>query len=121
MTIDWDAILSKPLADVLGVDAVFVMADGDPPLPIRVLDMTGGAVTGLIGGSLNGRDVAMDTIRPAVDIRAAALTDNGLTAEDLVDAVVTINGQDWIVKSFIPLSNGASQGEYRLVLEEADL
>lgn len=121
--IDWDVALFKPVADTFGVDATLVTADGEPPLSIKVLDMTGGAITGLIGGTVNGRDIAMDTIRPSADVRAAALEEYGLTAGDVVDARLTMNGKDWIVKSFIPLPspNGEDRGEYRLVLEEADI
>jgi hypothetical protein len=123
--IDWDALLFAPVSATFGVDVTFILADDPSPFPLslRVLDMTGGASTGLIGGTVNGRDMAMDTIRPAADVRAAALTANGVTVSDLLRSTLTMNGRDWIVKSFIPLPapNGEGQGEYRLVLEEVEV
>ena len=109
---DWDAVLSAPIHSVLGVDAVLVTACGEPPLTIRVLDMSGGVTV--------GRDIGMDTIRPAADVRATLLTAAGIAFKDLEGSTLTMNGKDWVVKSFIPLpaATGVGQGELRLILEE---
>jgi len=115
VSIDWDGLLYGPAAAVLGVTATFVLDDTDGTTfdLDDVHDMTAGATT--------GRDVQLDTIRPAADVRAVALAAAGVTAEDLIEATLTMNGKDWTVKSMLPLPapTGEGQGEVRLILEEA--
>jgi len=114
MAINWDTILYGPVAAQLGVTGVFVLDDtaGTTFTFTDVHDMSSGAMT--------GHEVQLDTFRPAVDIRASALTAQGLTPDDLMGATLTMAGKNWIVKSHLPLTSpaGEAQGEYRLVLEE---
>lgn len=112
---DWSATLLDPIYNSpIAVNAVLVLVDGDPPVTLRVLDITAGASV--------GREVQMDTIRPAADVRATELASHGLSPEGLLDSTLTLSSKDWTVKSFIPLPSpdGEASGEYRLLLEEVE-
>jgi hypothetical protein len=115
MSIDWDGILFAPVAAVLGVPATLVLDDtaGTTVELAAVHDMTAGAMT--------GRDVHLDTVRPAADVRMVELAEAYVAVVALEGATLTMNGKDWTVKSFLPLPapTGEGTGEVRLILEEA--
>jgi hypothetical protein len=72
-------------------------------LDLTVLDKTSGVSAG-------GR-VDVQSIEPAAAVLASALA--GVALADLEDAVLTMNGKDWIVRThrFSPSPKGEADGE----------
>ncbi|MDG4903210.1 hypothetical protein P9279_22120 [Mesorhizobium sp. WSM4962] len=109
--IHYDALYGSPIA----VDAVLTVACGDVPHGLRVIDKTDGSET-----VFNG--VEMVTIGPAARVRARELAEKGIDTEALRDAVLNLNGRDWLVKANgpLPAPTGAAHGEIRLILEASE-
>ena len=110
----WDVHYSALYASPLAVDAELVIACGDVPMSLRVIDKTAGIVT---GG--NGRfNAEVETISPGAAVRAADLAD--VDKADLAGATLTMNGKTWTVENSKPLPGptGEAGGEILLILTE---
>jgi hypothetical protein len=103
--IDWNSALYDPLYSNFGVEAELA---GET---VTVIDMTAGV-------EIDAGNALLPTIKPAAMVRAAELTTAGLTAENLPDAILLLNSNEWTVKNVHPKPGpeGKGSGEYLLVL-----
>ena len=119
---DFAAAFYGPIYSALGVDAT--LAIGTDAYPgLRVIDKTAGEPVNQTGSSntmLGG--INMPVLKPAAMLRMTELTDNGLTAPDVVGAAITFNGASWDVLNYEyrPSRYGRLYGELLLVLEAQD-
>lgn len=111
---DFQALLFDPIYLVQGVDATLTLAGVSESIDgLTVLDKTGGiAIEG------DGPDV--QTILPAAVIRVAELTAKGVTARQVIRAILEFNGKRWRVKTYRPKPSpkGELDGELFLLLED---
>ncbi|MER8852996.1 hypothetical protein NKH94_15515 [Mesorhizobium australicum] len=107
----WDIHYAALYASPIAVDAVLVVACGDPPRALRAIDKTAPKTIGFQG-------VDVLTIGPAAAVRAIDLVD--VDPADLANAELTINGKCWRVVSHQPqpAPTGESAGEVLLILSE---
>ena len=106
-------ILLGPVYTVLGVDTTYILTNM-ASIQLRTIDKTTGVE--VAEGSLDTQ-----TVRPACVVRMKDLMDAGYVPEDLMDAVLSLNGVSWEVKSYFarPTPNGEADGELYLLLQEA--
>ncbi len=109
--IDFDALLLQPAYGVFAEPAV--LAIGAAAYDIAVIDGTRGVAV------VEGGPIAVETIRPVVDVRRRALAQYGIVVADLIDAELLLAGQTWRVKAPLELN----REELRLILmaDDADV
>lgn len=117
--IDYRSLLYDPLYSGMGVAAALTSAAGDE-VSVTILDRTAGVDVGVTGawrGGFGDR-TTIETINPAVLIRAGELADNAIDVADLTDGEITFSGATWRIKSIRPRpsSNGEAAGQYYLFL-----
>lgn len=107
-------LLYGPIYAVLGA-AVTLTLESATVLELIGLDKTAGAEITVAD------DASLQTIHPAAVVRMADLAELGVAPEDTMNARITINGQDWIVKSYYPKPSprGEADGELYLILRAA--
>lgn len=90
----------------IGVTAYTALPSGEP---LKAVDHTSGLAV------LDG----VQTVDPQAEIQAADLAALGLTAAQLVDATLALNGATWRITSAHPLPTtaGEADGEYLLLLQ----
>ena len=110
---DYQATLYGPVYAQLGVSATLTLEGGGTPFPFVVLDKTSG-----VDISFGGGEGGVQTIAPAAVVRVPELRESGIKPNDLVEAVLAMNGYTWRVKSFKlrPSPNGEDDGEAYLLL-----
>ena len=108
-------VLYGPLYSAFGVNCTYLLAPPlNVPIDIVTIDKTSGV-------EVAEGNIEIQTVRPAAIIRLADLTALGYVPEDLLDAVCSLNGVSWEVKSYFPKPspNGEQDGELYLLLTEA--
>lgn len=116
--IDFDALLYGPAHAILGdTEAELTLACGEPPVTLTMIDETAGVVTGGSGGRFSAE---VQTIAPAASVRAALLTEKGITVDSLPEASLKLSGKMWKVEtySFRASPQGEARGEVVLILKE---
>ena len=108
--IDYQAMLDA-IYGSLGVPATLV---GDSTFELTVIDKTEGVL-------LEGNGMQLGTAKPAVCIRVAELTENGIARADLKGAMLSFNGNDWIIRSSEPKPKPSGPGELYLFLQASSL
>lgn len=93
----------------LGVDGSFDILTE----PLRVIDKTGGFEV-----TMPGSDIP--TVVAGVCVRVKDIEAAGLSAEDFIGAIVTVNGSSWKVIKHLPrpTPQGESKGEFLFTLRE---
>lgn len=114
MPLDYTATMHGPIYEALGVAIQGVLAD-DTVFELTGLDKTTGV-------EVMDSAVNVPTIRPACVVRMADLIALAISPEQLIDALLQINGQSWSVVSYFPKSTpaGMSDGELYIILTEAE-
>lgn len=116
MTItSWSDVLLEPIYRQFGVDIDFVLANDDM-ISLVGLDKSGGV-------EIATADINVPSIHPACVIRMVDLIELGYAPEDLMEAVLSLNGVSWKVMSYYPRPSprGENDGELYIVLAEAPL
>jgi hypothetical protein len=90
---DFNAVVLGPVYDTFGKPAVSMI--GPASYDVEVIDNTKGVSVE------EGGVIGVQTIRPAVDVRRAALLIHGIKFDDLVDGQLALDGVAWRIKSFI--------------------
>jgi len=113
MAHDYSALLFDPVYAELGVDATL---NG---VAITVIDDTRAKTnsTNTTGGGLDVRSVG-----PGAFARIPELTAKGIAREDYMDAALSFNGRDWLVRSYELRGspNGEDLGEVRFLLKASE-
>lgn len=109
--IDFAGLLLDPIYDALGVCATLYASS---TVTLTVLDKT----EGVLLESPNSR-LQIGTSKPAACVRLSELACNNIGREDLKDATIHFNGNDWkiVATQAKPLPSGA--GELYLILQSA--
>lgn len=115
MAIDWNAELLDPIYEDFGVSAKLVTAPGVPLQDVTVLDLSEGVDID------QGRDISVQTLRPAAAVRASELVDKNIRPNDLLDGTITFGGVAWTIRSHKPkpAPTGEADGEIYLILERS--
>ena len=111
--IDYSALLYDPVYAEVGVPATLTLADTDgTEVGITVYDQTRKKVLPAGVAEVHG-------IGPGAFARIPELTTNGISCEDCRGAVLTFNGQSWLVRNFEEQGspNGTSFGEVLFMLK----
>ena len=110
--IDYSADLYDPVYAVLGVSAVLTAAGTAGEITLTVIDDTRPKTQ--TSGSVEVRSVG-----PGAYARIPELTSHGIARDDYMDAVLTFNGRDWVVRSYelCGSPNGEDVGEVRFLLK----
>jgi hypothetical protein len=106
--VDFDGLLFQPAYRVFAEPAVLTI--GSAVHNIDVIDGTRGVAVE------EGGSIAVESIRPVVDVRRRQLADKGIAVADLIDAELALAGQTWRVKSPFELN----RDELRLILMADD-
>ena len=111
--IGFSGLLFAPIYRAFGVSAMFTCLYDDR-VELTVIDQTRG-VEGADASSIE-----VKTIRPAVTIRTADLTEKGFDAADLEGAQLLLGERAWRVKATMPKPGpaGEAAGELCLFLVE---
>lgn len=106
-------LLFDPVYRKIGVTATLTTASGIDAL-LLVIDKTAGVAV--------GDSPVIETVKPAVRVRAYEVAARNLEVSDLDDGVLTFNGGTWRIKSVRPEPSPAGQleGELTLFLISAD-
>jgi hypothetical protein len=109
--IDFDTLLLQPAYEVFAEPARLTI--GAAAYDIDVIDGTRGVAVE------EGSPIAVETIRPVVDVRRRQLELNGIAVADLIDAALRLAGQIWRIKAPLELN----REELRLILmaDDADV
>jgi hypothetical protein len=102
--IDFDALLLQPAYSVFAEPAVLTI--GVATYDIAVIDGTRGVAVE------EGGPIAVESIRPVVDVRRKELDQKGIAVIDLIDAELVLAGQTWRIKTPLELN----REELRLIL-----
>jgi hypothetical protein len=102
--IDFDALLLQPAYSVFAEPAVLTI--GAAAYDIAVIDGTRGVAVE------EGGPIAVESIRPIVDVRRRELDQKGIVVVDLIDAELVLAGQTWRIKTPLELN----REELRLIL-----
>ena len=107
--IDYSALLYAPVYAELGVDATM---NG---VALTVIDDTRPKIQASSG-------VEVRSVGPGAFARIPELTAKGIARDDYVDAALTFNGRDWIVRSYELRGspNGEDAGEVRFLLKAVE-
>jgi hypothetical protein len=111
-TVDYDDMLYDPIYEIEGAPAVLTLRDDDETsLEVVVLYQPSGKVVGNQG-------IGVGTVTNSAAIRVSELA--GVETDHLMNATLVVNGETWLVKSWVPAPapTGESAGEYRLILKE---
>lgn len=110
----FNSVLLNPIYDALGVEIELACLFG-AKYKLTAIDKTSGIEVG-------SSSVDVGTIRPALAIRASELNDLGLRPHDLEEAIVSMNGKEWTIKTTLirPSPNGELDGEIYAILMDAD-
>lgn len=105
--------LLDPIYIALGVPINFALAD-DTLMTLVGIDKSGGV-------EVASSSVDIPTVKPACVIRMADLLEAGKAPEDLIDAILSLNGVSWQVVTYFPKPSplGEADGELYIILEEA--
>jgi len=106
-------LMLAPIYTAFGVTISFALSNDDV-VEIRGLDKSGGV-------EVSTSVVDVPSVRPACIIRMYDLLSLELAPDDLVDAVLELNGVSWVVTSYFPKPSpfGESDGELYILLSEA--
>lgn len=107
--IDFDALLFGPAYRVFAEPAVLKI--GAATHQINVIDGTRGVAVE------EGGPIAVETVRPVVDVRRSQLLQRGIALSGLVDAELVFSGQSWRIKTPLDLN----RDEVRLILMAEDV
>lgn len=112
--ISFSELLYKPIYESLMGTSVVVSCVFGGRFELRGIDKTGGVEVSLA-------QTEVPTIQPAVIVRVAEMIAVGLNPDDLIDALLTINGASWKVLTFMrkPSPHGETDGELYIILQEA--
>lgn len=99
--IDYASNLFAPIFNTYGVAAVLVVAEGEPPVSLTVIDRTKGIAV--------RDDPEEQTVRPACRVRMSELASKGVAVEHLDGGHITFNGITWRIEAHQKRPN--SQGE----------
>lgn len=110
---NWTELLLDPIYTALGVTVTFVLAD-DTIIELVGIDKSGGV-------EVASSSVDIPTVKPACVVRMADLIELSRAPEDLIDAILTLNGVAWRVVTYFPKPSprGEADGELYIILEEA--
>ncbi len=110
---NWTELLYDPIYDLQGVNGVIESSSGKADQTLTVLDKTAAK-------DIPYNVITLETIGPAACLRAVELAAKGLVRSDLDEALLTMNGRAWRIKSAKarPSPGGESDGEYILSLSE---
>jgi hypothetical protein len=106
--IDFDTLVFGPVYGTFGEPAVLTV--GSAVHQITVIDHTRGIAVEETG------PIAVETIRPVVDVRRSELAQKGIVVADLIDAGLLFAGQTWRIKAPLELL----RDELRLILIAVD-
>ena len=111
---DYGALLYDPVYAGIGVPATFNAGAGD--VALTVIDDTRPKFNPAGQGDVR-------SVGPGAYARIPELTANGIGRDDYIDALLSFNGQTWVVRSYDIMGspNGEDMGEVRLFLSEADV
>lgn len=111
--LDYGALLYDPVYAEIGVKAQFI--NGEFEVTLTVIDDTRPKI--LPAGSAEVRSVG-----PGAFVRIPELEENGITRDDWMDAALSFNGRDWIVRSYELRGspNGEDNGEVRFLLKAVE-
>lgn len=107
--IDFDALVLRPAYQVFAEPAVVKI--GTISYAMNVIDGTRGVAVE------EGGPMAVQTIRPVVDVRRTQLSQRGIALSQLNDAEITLAGETWRVKALLELN----RLEVRLILMADDV
>jgi hypothetical protein len=107
--IDFDALLFRPAYRVFGEPAVLKI--GADTHQIDVIDGTRGVAVE------EGGPIAVESVRPVVDVRRSQIAQRGIALSRLIDAEIVFAGQSWRIKSPLDLN----RDEVRLILMAEDV
>jgi hypothetical protein len=115
MAIDYSALLYDPVYAEIGVPAQFI--NGEYDVTLTVIDDTRAKT---LPAGLSLADVR--GVGPGAFARIPELERNGVDRDDWMDASLSFNGRDWIVRSYELRGspNGEFQGEVRFLLKAAE-
>jgi hypothetical protein len=110
--IDFQQKFYTPKYKAWGIAATLTPSGGEAKT-VTVINLTKGVEVSAAG--------ALNTIRPAADIRVPELISSGITRSQLRGAVLSISGKDWSVRDHEsrPSPRGEDDGEIRLLLTTA--
>lgn len=110
---EFNNTLYAPVYDAFGVEVELACLFG-AKYKLTAIDKTAGIEVG-------ASSVDVGTIRPALAIRASELNDLGLRPHDLEEAIVTMNGKEWTIKTTLmrPSPNGEKDGEIYAILMDS--
>jgi hypothetical protein len=111
--LNYTATVLGPIYSLIGTTTQFVLND-DSIIELVALDKTSGV-------EVTDNTIDVSTIRPACSIRMADLVALEKAPEDLMEAVLEMNGVSWEVKSYFPRPSPAGErdGELYLILMES--
>ncbi len=109
----WTELLYDWIYAVHGVDGIIESSSGRADQTLTVLDKTAAK-------DISYNVITLETIGPAACLRAVELAAKGLARSDLDEALLTMNGRAWRIKSAKarPSPGGEQDGEYILALSE---
>ena len=113
---DFQSVLLDPIYLIQGVEAeLTIPASPSPTYTLTVIDKTGGI-------DLGDGDVNVQTLVPAAIVRSVEMTTVGLDKSQLRGSRIEFNGSTWDITSYRPKPtlNGEADGEYYLLLQEAE-
>ena len=110
--IDYSADLYDPVYEVIGVPATLTTVGTAGEVAITVIDDTRPKTQ--TSGS-----VEMRSVGPGAFARIPELAGKGIARDDYLDAVLSFNGRDWMVRSYEMRGspNGEDVGEVRFLLK----
>jgi hypothetical protein len=110
--IDYSALLYDPVYAEIGVPATLAAAGTAGEIALTVIDDTRPKTTA--SGALEVRSVG-----PGAYARIPELAEKGIARDDYIDAALTFNGRNWVVRSYEIRGspNGEDVGEVRFLLK----
>lgn len=112
--ISFSELLYRPHYASLYSTSVVVSCVYGGRFELRGIDKTGGVEVAL-------SQTEIPTIQPAVTVMVADMIEVGLNPDDLIDALITVNGSSWKVLTYMrkPSPHGETDGELYIILQEA--
>jgi hypothetical protein len=117
--VDYSILLYDPVYLELGVEATFTK--GAVQVALLVIDDT--RPKSQLSGSVGGTSaVEMRSVGPGAFVRIPELEEKGITRDDWMDASLSFNGRNWLVRSYELRGspNGEDVGEVRFLLKASD-
>jgi hypothetical protein len=114
MPIDYSALLYDPVYLEIGVEAEFI--SGEIEVSLTVIDDTRAKT---LPAGLSGE---VRSVGPGAFARIPELEAAGIARDDWIDASLSFNGRDWVVRSYELRGspNGEDAGEVRFLLKASD-